>query len=358
MSKTNAGNFFEDFKLGQIFTHTTPRTITEGECALYIALTGARHITHCAEPVAKGLGYPRRPVDDLLAFHLAFAKTVPDISVNAVANLGYADVRFLSPVYVGDTLTTISTVIGLKQNSSNKNGIVYVYSVASNQNHQEVLCWVRWVSVIKNKLDAPAPETKIPELPAKVAIADLSIPAFLNARNFNTSVTGGNYLWDDYQVGERINHPAGMTVDSADHTLATKLYQNNARLHFDELTMKNTPFGTRLMYGGHVISVCRALSYDGLENVLSIVAINAGTHCNPSVGGDTFYAWTEILEKYELPGREDIGALRLRLVGLKNLAAEELESTHVDNNGKQSYQPNVVLDLDYTVLMPRRIRNS
>ncbi len=358
MSKVTTGNFFEDFRLGQIFRHATPRTITEGETALYIALTGARQITHSSEPVAKSLGYPQRPVDDLLAFHIAFAKTVPDISVNAVANLGYADVRFLSPVYTGDTLSTNSTVIGLKQNSSNKSGIVYVYSVATNQNHQEVLCWVRWVSVIKNNADAPAPETTIPELTAKVDVGDLSIPSFLNGRLFSTDATGSAALWDDYAVGERINHPAGMTVDSTDHTLATRLYQNNARLHFDELAMQKTAFKSRLMYGGHVISSCRALSYDGLENVLAISAINAGTHCNPSFGGDTLYTWTEVLEKYDLPGRDDIGALRLRMVGLKNLPATELASTHIDHDGKPAYHPNVVLDLDYTVLMPRRIRNS
>lgn len=355
MSKTTTGNFFEDFRLGQIFKHATPRTITEGEAALYIALTGARHLPHSAEPAAIALGYPRRPVDDLLAFHIAFAKTVPDISVNAVANLGYADVRFLQPVYFGDTLSTTSTVIGLKQNSSNKNGIVYVYSVATNQHHQEVLSWVRWVSVIKQNLDAPAPATHIPELPASVAVEDLSIPAFLQANRFDTTLTGGQFLWDDYAVGERINHPGGMTVDNSDHTLATKLYQNNARLHFDELAMQNTPFQTRLIYGGHIISVCRALSYDGLENVLSIAAINGGTHSNPSFGGDTIYTWSEVIDKYAPPGREDIGALRLRLVGLKNLPAHELQETHTDNNGKRVYHPNVVLDLDYTVLIPRKI---
>jgi 2-methylfumaryl-CoA hydratase len=145
-----------------------------------------------------------------------------------------------------------------------------------------------------------------------------------------------------------------MTVDDSDHTLATKLYQNNARLHFDALMMKDTPFGRRLMYGGHVISVCRALSYDGLENALCIAAINAGTHSNPSFGGDTFYTWTEVLERWELPGRKDIGALRLRMVGLKNLPAKQLHDTHIEKNGKRVYHPDVVLDLDYTILMPRR----
>ena len=82
------GNFFEDFTLGQVIQHATPRTITEGDAAMYLALTGSRHILHCAQPVAHALGYRKQTTDDLLAFHIAFGKTVPDISVNAVANLG------------------------------------------------------------------------------------------------------------------------------------------------------------------------------------------------------------------------------------------------------------------------------
>ena len=352
--KVSSGNYFEDFRLGQVIDHATPRTIGEGEVALYISLTGARQILHSAEPVAQSLGYKGRPVDDLLAFHIAFGKTVPDISVNAIANLGYADVRFLHPVYSGDTLSTRSTVIGLKQNSNGKSGVVYVRSVAINQLLQPVLSWVRWVMVHKNKLDAPAPETSIPSLPSFVAAEELSVPSFLDARKFDTSTTGSEHLWDDYIVGERINHPAGMTISDSDHTLATKLYQNNARLHFDDVMMKQTAFGRRLVYGGHVISLCRALSHDGLENALTIAAINAGTHCNPTFGDDTIYTWTEVLDKWAIPGRNDIAVLRLRMVGVKNMPAETLATTHIENDGKQTYHPNVVLDLDYTVLMPRR----
>jgi 2-methylfumaryl-CoA hydratase len=98
--------------------HPTPRTVGEGDIALYLALTGSRHVIGCAAPVAHALGYPARPLDEMLVFHLAFGKTVADISLNAVANLGYADVRFLAPVYVGDSLAAESTVIGLKENSS------------------------------------------------------------------------------------------------------------------------------------------------------------------------------------------------------------------------------------------------
>ena len=353
-SKINAGNFFEDFKLNQVITHATPRTIGEGEVALYMALTGARQALHSADTLAQSLGYNSRPVDDLLAFHIAFGKTVPDISVNAVANLGYAEVRFLHPVYAGDTLSTSSTVIGLKQNSNGQSGVVYVRSVSTNQLQQTVFSWVRWVMVHKKDQTAPAPTTVIPSLADFVASADLAVPACLDARRFNTAHTGGPYLWDDYQVGERINHPAGMTISDTDHTLATKLYQNNARLHFDALMMKPSAFGRRLMYGGHVISVCRALSHDGLENALSILAINAGTHCNPTFGDDTIYTWTEVLAKETLPNRNDVATLRLRMVGVKNTPASTLTSRHITQDGKTSYHPNVVLDPDYTVLMPRK----
>ncbi len=349
-SKINAGRFFEHFKLHEVIQHATPRTITEGDVALYIALTGARNPLHCSAPFAHALGFDNAPIDDLLAFHIAFGKTVPDVSVNAVANLGYADVRFLRPVFVGDTLSTSSTVIGLKQNSNGKNGVVYVRSTSVNQNQQPVLSWIRWVMVHKKDLNAPAPETVIPELPAFVGTSNLSVAEQCSLEGFEPQVTGGSYYWEDYQPGERINHPSGMTINESDHSLATRLYQNNARLHFDEHMMQNSPFGKRLVYGGIVISICRSLSYEGLENALGILAINAGTHANPCFAGDTIYSFTEVLERWELPGRTDAGALRLRMVGIKNAAPAEIS----DIKPAGSYHPNVVLDLDYTVLMPRK----
>jgi 2-methylfumaryl-CoA hydratase len=142
-----------------------------------------------------------------------------------------------------------------------------------------------------------------------------------------------------------------MTIDESDHTLATKLYQNPARLHFD--ASKST-YGKRLVFGGHVMSVCRALSYEGLENALSIAAINGGAHSNPTFGGDTIYAHTEVLDKWEIPGRSDVGALRLRLIGVKDQPLRFLSEASTTIEGRRSYHPNVVLDLDYTVLIPRR----
>src|ERR1700734_2725269 len=124
MAKNNPGNFFEDFRLGQVIAHATPRTITVGDASLYTALYGSRFAVQASAAFARAIGYPDAPVDDLLVFHVVFGKTVPDISLNAVANLGYADCRFLKPVFPGDTLSATSEVIGLKENSSRKTGVV------------------------------------------------------------------------------------------------------------------------------------------------------------------------------------------------------------------------------------------
>ena len=148
-AKTNPGNFFEDFSLGQVFAHATPRTITTGDVALYTGLYGPRFAVQSSDEFARGIGYPRAPVDDLIVFHTVFGKTVPDISLNAIANLGYAECRFLAPVYPGDTLSAASEVIGLRENSNRASGVVYVRTTGRNQQGETVLEYVRWVMVRK-----------------------------------------------------------------------------------------------------------------------------------------------------------------------------------------------------------------
>ena len=344
-------NFFEDFSLGRTFRHATPRTLTTGDASTYIALTGARNVVHCAEPVARAMGYRACPLDDFLVFNVAFGKTVPDISYNAIANLGYADLRFVAPVYAGDTLSCESTVIGLKENSNGRSGVVYVRSAARNQHGHDVLAWIRWVMVAKRGHGAaPAPSVPVlPVLPADVPVASLAIPDFLRPGGLAADATGSSKRWDDYKPGEVIEHPGAVTVEESDHMSATRLYQNTARVHFDALAARDTAFARRLVYGGHVISVCRALSYDGLENAFAVAAIHGGTHANPTFAGDTLACRHVVISCDEIPGRRDLGAMRLRMLGVKN---EPLTRLPAVAPGEK--HPAVVLDLDYSVLIPRR----
>jgi 2-methylfumaryl-CoA hydratase len=279
-------------------------------------------------------------------FNVAFGKTVPDISYNAVANLGYADVRFAAPVYAGDTITCESEVLGSKPNSSGKTGVVYVRSRASNQDGIGVLSWARWVMVAARSAAHGA--ATVPVLPSQVVPADFRIPA-ASANGAIAAAVGAARLWEDFAPGETLDHPGGMTIEESDHMLATRLYQNTARIHFDAFSARDNQFGKRLVYGGHVISLCRALSYEGLENAFAVAAIHGGVHANPTFGGDTLHCRHVVVSGDEVPGRSDVGALRLRMLGVKNQALAALPP--IEPGGKH---PAVVLDLDYSVIIPRR----
>jgi 2-methylfumaryl-CoA hydratase len=339
--KTNAGRFFEEYRLGEVIAHAVPRTVTLGERALYHGLYPARHALYSSDVFAQACGLPASPLDDLIGFHVIFGKTVPDVSLNAVANLGYAQGRWLAPVWPGDTLRSQSTVIGLKQNSNGQSGVVYVRTLGTNQHNQPVLEYVRWVMVKKRDLAAPAPATVLPELAATVAAQDLVIPQGLDFTRYDFAQSGEPHRWGDYALGEVIDHVDGVTIEEAEHMLATRLWQNTAKVHFDAT---QRPDGRRLIYGGHVISLARALSFNGLANAQMIVALNAGAHANPCFAGDTVRAWSQVLDRAptSAPG---VGAIRLRLVATKG-GAGDLRGP----DGK--YLPEVLLDLDYWALMP------
>ena len=350
MSKSDPGRFFEDFRVGQALRHATPRSVTEADQALYTALTGSRFALHSSDDFARALGLPRAPLDDMLVFHLVFGRTVADISRNAVANLGYANCVFGVPVYPGDTLTAHSRVLGLRETANGKTGVVWVRSTGVNQRGETVLDYVRWVMVHKRDPAAAAPEPVTPDLPEAVAVDRLFVPEGLSLAGYDADLAGSHHLFDDYEVGERIDHLDGMTLEDAEHQMATRLYQNNAKVHFNLLVARDNRFGKRIVYGGHIISLARALSFNGLANAFRVAAINGGRHASPTFAGHTIHAWSEVLDKFDLPEHAEVGALRLRTVATKDKPCAEFPLFGPDRNR----DPAVVLDLDYTVLMPRR----
>jgi 2-methylfumaryl-CoA hydratase len=335
------GRYFEDFAVGEHLDLPNPRTLSAGETAVYLSLTGDRTPNYCG---------PEARLHPLIVFHTVFGQTVRAISLNAVANLGYARGLWGAPVYAGDTLRTSVDIIGLKENRSGGAGIVYLDTVARNQNGAEVLRYTRWVMVKKRSpsptiyLDAPV----IPALPVAVGADALDIPRELSPRFLDT---GHRLKFDDYGVGDVVPHYDGMQVNAADHMSFTRLFQNSARLHFDGSL---APGGTPLVYGGVVMSIGYAMSHAGFEGRYGIRAINGGSHANPTHAGDTLYAFTEVVEAQRL-GRD--GALRLRLVVVKNRApwrdgdyALYQEEHAVE--GRSRYRGDVVLDFDYWDVVP------
>lgn len=348
-SKTNQGNFFEDFRIGQVIRHATPRTVTAGDQALYTALYGARFAVQSSDEFAGAVGYAQAPVDDLLVFHIVFGKTVPDISLNAVANLGYAEGQFLKPVYPGDTLKATSEVIGLKENSNKKTGTVYVRSTGLNQAGEPVLSYVRWVMVRKRDEAAEAPQTQVPELAPAVSPSVLGAGCpKIAGKLWDAALSGSPHRFKDYTAGERIDHVDGMTVEEAEHMLATRLYQNTAKVHFNQHSEAKGRFGRRLVYGGHVISLARALSFNGLGNAFHVAGINSGRHVAPLFAGGTVFAWSEVLETADVPAQSDLGALRIRTRATRDLPCGDFPAADAT-----AEEPGVILDFDYWALVPR-----
>jgi 2-methylfumaryl-CoA hydratase len=350
IEKSTRGRFFEDFHVGETIRHAAPRTIGEGDAAFYQACYGGRFAVQSSAPFARAIGYQRAPIDDLLVFHVVFGKTVPDLSLNAVANLGYADVRFLASVYSGDTLSAETEIIGLRENSNRESGVVYVRSTGRNQHGEAVLTYARWVMIRKRDKDAAVQAAVVPDLPDHVPAMAIgtAVPHF-DAGGYDRQLAGSAFVWGDYLPGERIDHVDGMTIEEAEHQLATRLYQNTAKVHFNQHSEGQGRFGRRLVYGGVVISLARALSFNGLQNAFHIAAINGGRHVAPAFAGDTVYAWSEVLDRAELMGRTDVGALRLRTIATKNMTCEAFPGP----SDRAATSEGVILDLDYWIVMPR-----
>jgi 2-methylfumaryl-CoA hydratase len=189
----------------------------------------------------------------------------------------------------------------------------------------------------------------VPDLPAALPADALgaAVPP-LDVKAWDLGLAGSPHRFRDYLPGERIDHVDGMTIEEAEHQIACRLYQNTARVHFNQHTEGRGRFGRRLVYGGHVISLARALSFNGLGNAFHLAAVNGGRHVAPCFAGDTVYAWSEVLESSLVEGRDDVGALRLRTVAAKDRPCADWPVPGPAGTG----DPAVVLDLDYWVLLP------
>ena len=146
----NFGNYFENFSEGQVFKHWPGKTITESDNNLFSLLTMNHHPLHIDAEYAKN-HYPGKIlVVGTLVFSLVVGMSVPDISGKAIANLEYESVKHDAPVFIGDTIYAETRVIS-KQESKSKTdrGIVYVETVAFNQNKIKVLTFRRKVLIPK-----------------------------------------------------------------------------------------------------------------------------------------------------------------------------------------------------------------
>lgn len=142
------GNFFEDFTVGDVYQHPFGRTISEADSTWFTQLTCNTNQNHFNAHLAAGnpITGGRVIVNSGLTVALVLGLSVLDTSQNAVANLGWTDIKLVHPVYIGDTVYAESLITAARRSASRPGmGIVTCYTRGLNQDGVELVNWTRSV---------------------------------------------------------------------------------------------------------------------------------------------------------------------------------------------------------------------
>jgi len=356
--RKKTGHFLEDFAPGQVFRHKGGKTITEG---LFTTFTEFAMTTH---PLAKNARYARAyGFEGLvcppgLVMLVAFSQTVEDVSENARANLEYIDMKFGAPVYVGDTIEVETKVLGLRLSSSRPNlGIVHVQSTARKNIGEAgeaiVATWQRKVQVYKSDETASIENF---EVPADEIECELWLPAYdAQAKLAELAhLSSGDSYFEDLEPGTRIEHSRGRTMTD-EHISMTAILDNTSQVHCNQymidLNPKQYVGGQLIVFGGIPFTLCLGLSCPDVgDNALGDVIYTTGKHTAPLQAGDTVFAATEILDKRDMPGREDLGIVSTRLFGYKFVRAEGEAS----DDAPEGWKKVQIFELDRQLAVKRR----
>ena len=154
MQQSVLGLYYEDFVVGDEIRHSLSKTIFESDNNFFSLLTMNHHPVHTNVDYAAKNQHGRILVVGTLVFSLAVGITVPDISGKAIANLGYEEVRHLRPVFLNDTIYVRTKILDKRESATKPDrGIIYVESVACNQNGVDVLSFRRHVLVKKREAE-------------------------------------------------------------------------------------------------------------------------------------------------------------------------------------------------------------
>ena len=319
--RKKTGNFLEDFRLGQIFRHKGGRTLTEGLCAHFTDFSFTANPLHKNLRYARAYGYDALPITPGLVMAVAFSQTVEDVSENARANLEYIDMRFGAAVYVGDTIETETTVLGVKSSSSRPElGVVHVQSVARKQTGEIVLAYQRKVQVFRHEADATLDLGDVAAAQIDVA---LELPKYDSNASYAelSHLSNADTYFEDFNVGDTIEHSRGRVMTD-EHIFLTGMLDNTSQVHCNQTMIDRDPSrylgGKLVVFGGIPFTLCLGLSSPDIsDNSLGDIVYRTGRHTAPIFSGDTVFASTEIVGKSDLEGRPDLGRLDVILRGHK-----------------------------------------
>jgi acyl dehydratase len=299
------GPWFEDLKVGQVVDDAPPLTLTPAHALLHQSLTGDRlrlPLDHTLSAAVTGRDEPL--AHPLLVTNVAIGQTTA-LTQRVKANLFYRGLVLECPVHLGDTLETVTEVVGLRQNQRRPGrpatGLAALRCTTRNQDGRQVLDFYR----------CPMLPLRDPEGDTGCSDGFDSIPDDLDDARLAGAVPG----WDLAAFRSRTG-PASSTEGLVPWTTFVLEYRdtvtgacelaratlNLAEAHTDA---GRSPYGRRLVYGGHTIALAGAAVSRAVPGLVTIVAWRSCDHAGPVFEDDVLRTEVTVEAVTPLPARGD-----------------------------------------------------
>jgi len=327
--KNTYGRYLEEFKEGEIFVHPRAFTIDRTFAQEFATVFMEANPLFLSAPYAQAHGFRDMLISPLMVFNIALSIGVQNNSEKAVANLGYYNVQFLSPVYAGDTLTSRTKILKVEDKGTDKPWIVHVRTLCMNQLGKVVLQYERKI-MINHSNGKPKGNSKpgninsyFPEMSKPmIDLPELHYPTSLR------ETTWENSYFESFKPGQVYIHANGRTITD-EHYQWTYRVGNTHPLHYDKLYSKSLTgamSGEPIVYGGLVFAWLIGLaSRDISENMLWELGYTEGYHTQPAVSGDTVTCISRIIHTEDVGDKYGVqaGEVHLQFIGMKNIKASE-----------------------------------
>ncbi len=318
--KPEYGRLLEDFNEGDIFLHPRGLTIDRSFAQEFSTSFHEASPLFLSAPYAQAHGFSDLLVSPLQVFNIVLSLGVQNNSEKAIANLGYYNVRFVYPVYPGDSLCARTKVLSKRERGEGKPGIVHVSTIGLNQNGKVVIQYERKIMISPGK-STRSVNTNQPNIPfTQLQAKDIELPDIKNPSEME-SYTGKNTYYEDFSEGMTIVHKNMRTITD-EHVPWTYRLGNTHPLHYDRIYsqgLSGKMSGEPIVYGGLVFAWLVGLAgRDTTENMIWDMGYTEGYHTQPAISGDTVGAISRVLRKSEGPSSQ-YGIIQFQLIGLKNI---------------------------------------
>jgi acyl dehydratase len=309
--------YFEDLHVGRVEHGAPSVTLTDGMAAVHQATVGDRLALALDATLARDvLGASATLAHPALVWDVAIGQSTL-LTGRVIANLFYRGLLLQRMPVIGDTLSTSTEVVALRQTTTRPgrpaSGLAALRVRTSDQAGRAVLDFWRCAMLpLRDPDGRTESQDSFEQIPQELdatalreAGADWQLDAFVVARG------GERERLTGLAPGTRWTVESGDVVSAAPEL--ARLSLNVAAVHHDRLAHRE---GRRLVYGGHTIGLAAAQASRLLPEIATIAGWHSCEHLAPVHEGDTLYSELELERCEPLAGGGALAHLRSRVVAI------------------------------------------